>query len=468
MDKFDYSRITPGINALTKKLERNSHIDSELYTKYDVKRGLRDLNGRGVIAGLTNIADVHAYEKDANGNTVPCDGQLLYRGYDMQELVRGIIEDKRYGFEEVTYLLLTGELPSATQLSLFEQEMNNHRALPDGFVRDIIMEAPANDVMNGLARSVLTLYTYDNRADDISLPNVMRQCLQLISCFPVIAAHTYRVYDHYHNGNSLVLHDPIDGLSHAETILYLIRPDKNFSELEARLLDLCLILHADHGGGNNSAFTTRVVTSTGTDTYSAIASALCSLKGPRHGGANIRVHHMFNDLKCRVTDWTDDEAIAEYLEAILDKRAFDRSGLIYGMGHAVYSKSDPRATVLRQFVRELSKEKGREAECDLYMKVEEIAGRMIAEKRKIYKGVSANVDYYSGFVYDMLNLPEELYTPLFAVARISGWCAHRLEELSQNSKIIRPAYLGIAPRHDYVKMSDRHDSPFPPAYLHHK
>ena len=346
--------------------------------------------------------------------------------------------------------------------------MNNHRALPDGFVRDIIMEAPANDVMNGLARSVLTLYTYDNRADDISLPNVMRQCLQLISCFPVIAAHTYRVYDHYHNGNSLVLHDPIDGLSHAETILYLIRPDKNFSELEARLLDLCLILHADHGGGNNSAFTTRVVTSTGTDTYSAIASALCSLKGPRHGGANIRVHHMFNDLKCRVTDWTDDEAIAEYLEAILDKRAFDRSGLIYGMGHAVYSKSDPRATVLRQFVRELSKEKGREAECDLYMKVEEIAGRMIAEKRKIYKGVSANVDYYSGFVYDMLNLPEELYTPLFAVARISGWCAHRLEELSQNSKIIRPAYLGIAPRHDYVKMSDRHDSPFPPAYLHHK
>ena len=293
----------------------------------------------------------------------------------------------------------------------------------------------------------------------------MRQCLQLISCFPVIAAHTYRVYDYYHNHNSLVLHDPIDGLSHAETILYLIRPDKTFSALEARILDLCLILHADHGGGNNSAFTTRVVTSTGTDTYSAIASALCSLKGPRHGGANLRVRQMFDDLKSHVRDWHDDEEIANYLSAILEKRVFDRSGLIYGMGHAVYSKSDPRATVLRGFVRDLSREKGREDECDLYMNVEHIAGDLIAQKRRIYKGVSANVDYYSGFVYDMLNLPEELYTPLFAVARISGWCAHRLEELSQNNKIIRPAYLGIAPRHDYVKMSDRHDSPFPPAFL---
>lgn len=465
MDKHDYSRITPGIHALTKKLEQNSQIAPELYTQYDVKRGLRDINGRGVMAGLTNVADVHAYEKDASGETVPCDGHLYYRGYDMQDLVRGMIEDQRFGFEEVTYLLLTGELPSAMQLSLFEQEMNNHRTLPDGFVRDIIMEAPATDVMNGLARSVLTLYTYDDRADDISLPNVMRQCLQLISCFPVIAAHTYRVYDYYHNHNSLVLHDPIDGLSHAETILYLIRPDKTFSALEARILDLCLILHADHGGGNNSAFTTRVVTSTGTDTYSAIASALCSLKGPRHGGANLRVHQMFDDLKSHVRDWHDDEEIANYLSAILEKRVFDRSGLIYGMGHAVYSKSDPRATVLRGFVRDLSREKGREDECDLYMNVERIAGDLIAQKRKIYKGVSANVDYYSGFVYDMLNLPEELYTPLFTVARISGWCAHRLEELSQNNKIIRPAYLGIAPRHDYVKMSDRHDSPFPPAFL---
>ncbi|MEE0435700.1 MAG: citrate/2-methylcitrate synthase [Peptococcaceae bacterium] len=465
MDKHAYARITPGISALTKKLERNSVIAPELYTKYDVKRGLRDINGRGVVAGLTNIADVHAYEKNADGETVPCDGKLYYRGYDMQELVRGILADNRFGFEEVTYLLLTGELPSATQLDLFYQEMSNHRNLPDGFVRDIIMEAPANDVMNGLARSVLTLYTYDDRADDISLPNVMRQCVQLISCFPVIAAHTYRVYDHYHNHNSLVLHEPLDGLSHAETILYLIRPDKTYSELEARLLDLCLIIHADHGGGNNSAFTTRVVTSTGTDTYSAIASALCSLKGPRHGGANIRVSHMFADLKRCVTNWRDDEQIADYLEAVLDKRAFDRSGLIYGMGHAVYSKSDPRATVLREFVRALSREKGREEECDLYMKVEEIAGRMIADKRKIYKGVGANVDYYSGFVYDMLNLPEELYTPLFAIARISGWCAHRLEELSQSNKIIRPAYLGIAPKHDYVPMSERYDSPFPPAYL---
>lgn len=466
MDKQSFIKITPGIYSLTKKLERNSFIDPDLYTTYDVKRGLRDINGRGVVAGLTNVADVHAYEKDDAGNTVPCDGQLFYRGYDMQDLVQGMLDDNRFGFEEVTYLLLTGELPSTNQLSMFSQEMAHYRTLPDGFVRDIIMEAPANDVMNGLARSVLTLYTYDSRADDISLPNVMRQCLQLISCFPVIAAHTYRVYDHYHNHNSLVLHDPPEGLSHAESILYLIRPDKTFSELEAKLLDLCLILHADHGGGNNSAFTTRVVTSTGTDTYSAIASALCSLKGPRHGGANIRVHHMMADLKSHVKDWGDDEEISAYLESVLDKQSFDRSGLVYGMGHAVYSKSDPRAGVLRSFVRALSQEKGREKECDLYMKVEEIAGHMIAERRKIYKGVSANVDYYSGFVYDMLNLPEELYTPLFAIARISGWCAHRLEELSQNSKIIRPAYLGIAPQLEYVPIDKRHDSPFPPAKLH--
>lgn len=466
MEKHDFTRITPGITTLTKKLERNSVIDPELYTKYDVKRGLRDINGHGVVAGLTNVADIHAYD-NIDGTSVPCDGHLYYRGYDMQDLVRGFISDDRFGFEEITYLLLTGELPSPTRLALFQKEMDYLRPLPEGFVRDIMMEAPASDVMNGLARSVLTLYTYDDRADDIGLPNVMRQCMQLISCFPVIAAFTYRVYDHYHNNNSLVLHDPPQGLSQAETLLYMIRPDKTYTELEAKLLDLCLIVHADHGGGNNSAFTTRVVTSTGTDTYSAIASALCSLKGPKHGGANIKVRHMFNDLMENVHDWKDDEEIARYLNNLLEKKAFDHSGLIYGMGHAVYSKSDPRALVLREFVRSLSKEKGREDECDLYMKVEALAGQMIADKRKIYKGVSANVDFYSGFIYDMLNIPEELYTPLFAVARISGWCAHRLEELAQHSRIIRPAYKGIAPRHEYIKMEDRRDLLFPPAHLHH-
>lgn len=466
MEKHDFTRITPGITTLTKKLERNSVIDPELYTKYDVKRGLRDINGHGVVAGLTNVADIHAYD-NIDGTSVPCDGHLYYRGYDMQDLVRGFISDDRFGFEEITYLLLTGELPSPTRLALFQKEMDYLRPLPEGFVRDIMMEAPASDVMNGLARSVLTLYTYDDRADDIGLPNVMRQCMQLISCFPVIAAFTYRVYDHYHNNNSLVLHDPPQGLSQAETLLYMIRPDKTYTELEAKLLDLCLIVHADHGGGNNSAFTTRVVTSTGTDTYSAIASALCSLKGPKHGGANIKVRHMFNDLMENVHDWKDDEEIARYLNNLLEKKAFDHSGLIYGMGHAVYSKSDPRALVLREFVRSLSKEKGREDECDLYMKVETLAGQMIADKRKIYKGVSANVDFYSGFIYDMLNIPEELYTPLFAVARISGWCAHRLEELAQHSRIIRPAYKGIAPRHEYIKMEDRRDLLFPPAHLHH-
>ncbi|MDO4280109.1 MAG: citrate/2-methylcitrate synthase [Peptococcaceae bacterium] len=467
MNRHDFIRITPGVHSLTKKLERNSRIDPALYAEHNVKRGLRDINGQGVVAGLTNIADIHAYEK-VDGKVQPCDGKLYYRGYDVEDLVRGIIEDQRFGFEEITYLLLTGDLPSASRLGLFQQEMGRHRTLPDGFVRDIIMEAPANNVMNGLARSILTLYTYDERADDISLPNVMRQCLQLIASFPMLAAYTYCVYDHYHNGNSLVLHVPPKNLSQAETLLYMIRPDKSYTELEARILDLCLIVHADHGGGNNSAFTTRVVTSTGTDTYSAIASALCSLKGPRHGGANIKVRHMFEDLKSHVKDWDSDEEIHRYLDALLDKKAFDHTGLVYGMGHAVYSKSDPRAMVLKDFVYKLSKEKGREDECNLYMKFDKIAGEVIAERRKIYKGVSANVDFYSGFVYDMLNIPEELYTPIFAMARISGWCAHRLEELCQNSKIIRPAYNGIAPRQEYVKIADRRDSLFPPVHMRDK
>ncbi len=465
MEKQDFSRITPAINIMTRRLQRNSTIDPTLYQKYDVKRGLRDINGHGVMAGITQVADVQGYEM-IDGKSVPCEGHLYYRGYDMQDLVRGVIEDNRFGFEEITYLFLTGELPSASRLNFFCQELNYHRALPDGFVRDIIMEAPTNDVMNGLARSVLTLYTYDDHADDTSLPNVMRQSLQLIASFPVIAAYCFRVYDHYHNGNSLVLHDPPIGLSHAETILYMIRPDREYTELEARMLDLCLIVHADHGGGNNSTFTTRVVSSAGTDTYSAVAAALCSLKGPKHGGANIKVHHMFEDLKKHVKDWTNEDEIAAYLTSLLDKKGFDKSGLIYGMGHAVYSVSDPRATVLREFMRKLSIEKGREDECNLYLDVERIASRLIAERKKIYKGVCANVDFYSGFIYDMLNIPEELYTPLFAIARISGWCAHRLEELSENNKIIRPAYRGVAEHKPYISRSRRRSTLFPPAKLH--
>lgn len=464
MEKQNFSRITPAINIMTRRLQRNSTIDPELYKKYDVKRGLRDINGHGVMAGITQVADVQGYET-VNGKSVPCEGHLYYRGYDVQDLVRGVIEENRYGFEEVTYLFLTGELPSASRLRFFSQELDYHRALPDGFVRDIIMEAPTNDVMNGLARSVLTLYTYDDHADDTSLTNVMRQSLQLIASFPVIASYCYCVYNHYHNGNSLVLHDPPHGLSHAETILYMIRPDRSYTELEARMLDLCLIVHADHGGGNNSAFTTRVVSSAGTDTYSAIAAALCSLKGPKHGGANIKVRHMFEDLKAHVKDWTDEEELKRYLGTLLDKKGFDKSGLIYGMGHAVYSVSDPRATVLREFMRKLSIEKGREDECNLYLTVERLASDLISERKKIYKGVCANVDFYSGFIYDMLNIPEELYTPLFAIARISGWCAHRLEELSENNKIIRPAYRGVAEKKPYISRSRRQSALFPPAKL---
>lgn len=454
MNRQDYTNISPGIDALTKRLEENSYIDPELYSTYDVKRGLRDINGRGVLAGLTNIADVYAYE-EVDGKSVPCPGKLFYRGYNMEDLVSDFVQNNRYGFEETTYLLLTGDLPSKKNLAIFEEELAAHRFLPDGFVRDIIMESPSNDVMNAIARSVLTLYTYDQHADDMALDNLMRQSLQLIASFPSLAAYSYQAFNHYHNGNSMFLHNPPTNLSQAETLLYLIRPDKKYTELEARTLDLCFVVHADHGGGNNSTFTTRVVSSTGTDTYSAVAAALCSLKGPKHGGANIKVRKMFEDMKATVKDWKDDDEIAYYINNLLDKKAFDNSGLVYGMGHAVYSISDPRATVLRDFVRKLSDSKGRTDECTLYEKTEALASDIISKRRKIYKGVSANVDFYSGFVYDMLDLPPELYTPIFAVSRISGWCAHRLEEIYSQNKIIRPAYKNVAPQLPYIPLNDR-------------
>lgn len=370
-------------------------------------------------------------------------------------MVRGFIQEKRFGFEETTYLLLFGGLPTRSQLAEFTSLISTYRSLPTSFVRDIIMKAPSRDMMNTLARSVLTLYSYDEKADDISVPNVLRQCLQLIALFPMLSVYGYQAYKHYHEGKSLYIHQPLPELSTAENILRILRPDKKYSPLEAQVLDLALVLHAEHGGGNNSTFTTHVVTSSGTDTYSAVAAAIGSLKGPRHGGANIKVVQMFEAMKRELSDWNDEEEVADYLRRLLRKEAFDHAGLIYGMGHAVYSLSDPRADILRSFVGRLAAEKGKGEEYALYSMVERLAPKVIGEERKIYKGVSANVDFYSGFVYSMLNLPTELFTPIFAVSRISGWSAHRIEELCNTGKIIRPAYISVHPRAPYIPLQER-------------
>lgn len=449
-----YSKVTPEITSLAQLGERADMIDSELFTKFDVKRGLRDLNGKGVLTGLTHISDIRA-TKEVNGETVPADGELFYRGYNVRDLIRGFSDEKRFGFEEVTYLLLFGQLPSEVQLKDFKELLFFYRSLPTSFVRDIIMKAPSKDMMNTLARSVLTLYSYDDRADDTSLPNVLRQCLQLISLFPLLSIYGYQVYNHYHEGNSLVIHTPRTDLSTAEHILYLLRPDSQYTELEARLLDVCLVLHMEHGGGNNSSFTTHVVTSSLTDTYSVMAAAIGSLKGPRHGGANIKVVRMFDEMEHELSDWEDDAEVSAYLDRLLNKDAFDKAGLIYGVGHAIYSKSDPRAVVLKSFVKQLAEEKGLEKEFALYERVERLAPQVISGERKMYKGVSVNVDFYSGFVYKMLDLPIELYTPIFAMARIVGWSAHRMEELANNGKIIRPAYKPVGPHMPYVPINER-------------
>ena len=386
---------------------------------------------------------------------MPAHGRLFYRGYDVKDLVQGFTQDNRFGFEEITYLLLFNKLPNQEELASFRNMLAGYRTLPTSFVRDIIMKAPSKDMMNTLARSVLTLYSYDDRADDTSLPNVLRQCLQLISLFPQLCIYGYQAYSHYHDGNSLFIHQPSPELSAAENILHLLRPDSKYTPLEAKILDIALVLHMEHGGGNNSTFTTHVVTSSLTDTYSTIAAAIGSLKGPRHGGANIKVVKMFEDMKEQISDWADEDAVSDYLKKLLHKEAFDHAGLIYGVGHAIYSKSDPRAVIFKSFVESLSKEKGLEKEFALYSLVERLAPKIIEEERQMYKGVSINVDFYSGFVYHMLGLPLELYTPIFAIARISGWSAHRLEELANNGKIIRPAYKPIAPEQDYVPMQDR-------------
>ncbi len=451
---MSYSEITPYIEELAKLSTDNNHIVPEMYPTYNVFRGLRDMNGNGVITGLTEISRIKAKDHDENGNEITCDGKLFYRGINVRDIVAGFRKDNRFGFEEITYLLLFSDLPTEEKLQRFKQELDSNRSLPPSFVRDMILKAPGKDMMNILSRCVLALYSYDDNPDDISIPNVLRQSLFLISVFPLLAVYSYHSYQHYHLGKSLVIHQPQQGLSTAETILSLLREDGKYTPLEAKILDLALVLHAEHGGGNNSSFTTHVVTSSGTDTYSAVAAALGSLKGPRHGGANIKVVKMFEDMKQNI-DTNDDEAIRDYLERLLNKDAFDKAGLIYGMGHAIYSLSDPRADILKGCAKELAIEKGCVEEFALYKKVADMAPDIIARKRKMYKGVSPNVDFYSGLIYRMLELPCELYTPLFAIARISGWSAHRIEEIQNAGKIIRPQYVSVKQETPYTPMDKR-------------
>ncbi len=445
--------ITSYIEELSMRSESHNTIEKELYSKYEVKRGLRDVDGKGVLAGLTNISDVNAREI-IDGVEVPCPGSLYYRGYNVKHLVKGFLDDDHFGFEEITYLLLFGQLPTKEELHEFKDLLINRRKLPTNFVRDIIMKRPSPDMMNSLSRSILTLYSYDEKADDTSLTNVLRQSLNLISQFPMLMVYGYNAYN-YKQGEDFWIYEPSPELSTAENILMMLRENRQYTKLEAKILDMALVLHMDHGGGNNSTFTTHVVTSSGTDTYSTMAAAMASLKGPKHGGANIKVIEMFEDMKSVLDDWTDRAAIKQYLEDLLDKKRFDKKGLIYGMGHAIYSVSDPRAEIFKEFVKELALDKGYEAEYNLYETVEYMAPEVIGEKRHIYKGVNANVDFYSGLVYHMLGLPGQLYTPIFAAARIVGWSAHRLEELKNVDKIIRPAYKPLAAKQEYIRMADR-------------
>ena len=442
------------IESLCAEYQKHNQIDPAFYERYRVKRGLRNADGTGVMAGVTQIGNVMGYYVQ-DGERIPAPGKLVYRGLDVEELINGFVSEGRFGFEETAYLLLFGALPTRAQLTAFEGLLSAHRALPPMFTEDMILKAPSPDVMNKLARSVLALYSYDGRPDDMSLPNQLRQAVELIARVPVIVAHAFAAKRHYYDNESLYLHRPQEGLSVAQNFLYSVRHDNRYTDEEAWLLDLCLVLHAEHGGGNNSAFTVHEVTSSGTDTYSTIAAALGSLKGPKHGGANIKVMEMFEDLKRHCPDWQDEDALRAYLEGLLRGEGFDHTGLIYGMGHAVYSVSDPRAVILKSFVEQLSSEKGCHDEYQLYATVERLAGEVIAKNRKIYKGVCANVDFYSGFVYRMLGLPVDLFTPIFAIARIAGWSAHRMEELINCRKIIRPEYLSVSERQNYVPLEKR-------------
>ena len=443
------------INKYEEICRRDYALDTSLYEKYHVKRGLRDKSGQGVVAGITNISKIVSYKEDTEGKHIPCDGELYYRGYSINDLVNGLIKDDRFGFEEIAYLLILGELPDKKQLEEFKTLLAEMRKLPRNFTKDVILKAPSKDMMMSLQRSVLTLASYDKKFDDIGVNNVIRQCLWLVSVFPMLAVYGYHAYNHFINDDSLYIHHPDPDLSTAENFLRMLRPDKSFTPLEASVLDLALILHMEHGGGNNSTFTTRVVTSSGTDTYSAISAALASLKGPKHGGANIKVVQMMRNIRENVHDLKDEDEIYAYLLKILRKETFDRKGLIYGMGHAVYSLSDPRAQVFKEFIKRLSQSKGKSKLYDFYERVERLATKAIASERAIYKGVSANVDFYSGFVYNMLGIPMELYTPMFAMARIVGWSAHRLEELINADKIIRPAYQDIVEIREYEPLDKR-------------
>jgi len=454
MNQREFSKVTPEIYKLAELCESRDIIDPSLYTIHQVKRGLRDLDGKGVLTGLTEISTINS-SRLIDGVSTPIEGELYYRGININDLVHGFTSEKRFGFEETVYLLLFGELPTQTELTDFNNLLGTYRKLPQNFVRDVILKTPNKDIMNALAKSILTLSSYDTNTMDTSIPNVLRQSIELIANFPALAVYSYLAYRHYDLGRGLYIHQQKPELSTAENLLRLLRQDKKYTDTEAKVLDLALVLHAEHGGGNNSTFTTHVVTSSGTDTYSSVTASLCSLKGPKHGGANIKVKLMFDDLKAHVKDWDDLDAIRSYLCDILDKKAYDKSGLIYGMGHAVYSISDPRALLFEKFVGKLSEEKGQQKEYQLYMNVAKIAQEVIAEKRKIYKGVSPNVDFYSGFVYSMLKLPDELFTPLFAVARIAGWSAHRIEELINANKIIRPAYMSIADNREYIPINNR-------------
>lgn len=438
----------------SQKCIENGTIDKALYDKYNVNRGLRDKQGNGVVTGLTSISQIEAY-KFENDEKIPCEGRLLYRGYNIFDLVGKVVDEKRLGFEETAYLLLFNVLPNKDELADFSKVLGKMRKLPTNFVRDVIMKAPSKDIMNTMTRSILTLASYDKNTSDISIENVLRQCLMLISTFPMLAVYGYHSYNHYECDDSMYIHRPDPKLSTAENILRMLRPDMKYTELEAQVLDVALMLHMEHGGGNNSTFTTHVVTSSGSDTYSVMAAALSSLKGPKHGGANIKVVQMMADIKKNVKNTNDKDEIAEYLRKLLHKEAFDKSGLIYGMGHAVYSKSDPRAKIFKSFVEKIAVEKKRMNEFALYSAVEELAPKIIAEERKIFKGVSPNVDFYSGFVYSMLDIPPELYTPMFAVARIVGWSAHRIEEIINADKIIRPAYKSVLTEKDYIDINER-------------
>ena len=452
----EYSMMTQELQDLAALSMEHGQIPSGLYDQYHVLRGLRDVNGKGVLAGLTDISTITS-SKEVDGKMVPCDGELRYRGYDIHDLVDGFVAEQRFGYEEVAYLLIFGRLPQKQELQEFQNLLGSYRTLPTNFVRDVIMKAPGKDMMNTLQRGVLTLYGYDDMADDISIPNVLRQCLQLTSTVPLLAVYGYQAYNHYVEGKSFYIHSPKQELSTAENILRMLRPNKKYTPLEARVLDIALVLHMDHGGGNNSTFTTHVVTSSGTDTYSAIAASIGSLKGPRHGGANLKVQNMFADLKSHVDQdhWDNEDEIITYLKKVLNKEAFDHAGLIYGMGHAVYTLSDPREVILKRFAQALAEEKGMTEEFELYNRVENIAGKLIMEHRKLFKNVCANVDFYSGFVYSMLGIPEELFTPIFAIARMPGWSAHRLEELINANKIIRPAYKYVGHHTDFVAFDER-------------